>query len=156
MIKVYLSLGSNLGNRLANLHEAVERMEQAEIHVNRLSSIYETEPLDLLDQPWFLNQAAEVETDLAPFDLLKVTQKIESEMGRERTVPKGPRPVDIDILLYGDEVIQTPELEIPHPRMTARRFVLEPLAELVPELCHPVTHQTIAEMLPATREQNIR
>jgi len=156
LITAYLSLGSNLGDRYANLHEAVQRIERGGIHVTRLSSIYETEPQDLPDQPWFLNQIAEVETDLAPAALLTAMQKIEHEMGRERAVPKGPRTIDIDMLLYGEEVIQTPALQIPHPRMTTRRFVLEPLAELAPELRHPVTHRIIREHLPATREQKIR
>lgn len=156
MNRAYLSLGSNLGDRDANLSEAIERFEKVGIHVTRRSSIYETEPQDLRDQPWFLNQVIEIETDTSPHRLLAVTQKIERDLGRERVVPKGPRVIDIDILLYSNEVIQTSELEIPHPRLAVRRFVLEPLAELAPDLVHPVTNKTIRELLPSTLGQKIR
>ncbi len=113
----------------------------------RRSAVYETEPQDYLDQPRFLNMAVEVETDLSPRELLALIQSIESALGRQRTIPKGPRTIDLDILFYGDIVMTTPELEIPHPRIAQRRFVLDPLAEIAPELRHPVTHQTAAEML---------
>ena len=156
MKTAYLSLGSNLGDRPANLRHAIERIEKAGICVSRRSSIYETEPQDLREQPWFLNQVLEIETDLPAGDLLATTQRIEAQMGRERTLSKGPRTIDIDILLYGDEVIQNAELEIPHPRMTARRFVLEPLSEIAPHLRHPVTNRTIRELLPATQSQEFR
>ena len=113
----------------------------------RRSAVYETEPQDYLDQPRFLNMAVEVETDLAPRELLALIQSIESALGRQRTIPKGPRTIDLDILFYGDIVMTTAELEIPHPRIAQRRFVLDPLAEIAPELRHPVTHQTAGEML---------
>jgi len=115
--------------------------------VVRRSAVYETEPQDYLDQPRFLNMAVEVETDLAPRELLALIQSIESALGRQRTIPKGPRTIDLDILFYGDIVMTTAELEIPHPRIAQRRFVLDPLAEIAPELRHPVTHQTAGEML---------
>jgi 2-amino-4-hydroxy-6-hydroxymethyldihydropteridine diphosphokinase len=152
----YLSLGSNLGDRQVHLSQAVEQLEKAAMHITRRSSIYETEPQDLRDQPWFLNQVIVVETGLSPVALLAATQKIENEMGRERSVPKGPRSIDIDILLYGGDVIKTAELEIPHPRLAVRRFVLEPLVELAPDMRHPVTNQTIRELLAATQAQKIR
>ena len=139
---LYLSLGSNVGDREANLRAAVERLGAA-----RVSPIYETEPVDYVNQAWFLNLVAEVETDLFPRQALAWTQRIERELGRVRTVPKGPRTIDIDILLFGGVVMRTKELEIPHPRMAERRFVLQPLADLAPDLRHPATGRTVREML---------
>ena len=121
MKTVYLALGSNLGDREARLREAVAKLEAAEIHILRRSPVYETEPQDVRDQGWFLNAVVEAETALFPMQLLARTQKIEREMGRQRVKVSGPRSIDIDILLYGNFVIRTPQLEIPHPRMTARR-----------------------------------
>ena len=142
---VYLSLGSNLGDREAFLNQALERLQAAGVRTVRRSSIHETEPQDFRDQPWFLNMAVEVETDLTPLALLAAIQKIEAEMGRQRTVPKGPRTIDIDILFYANLTINTPDLEIPHPRLSERRFVLDPLSEIAPDLRHPVTGKTIHE-----------
>ena len=139
---LYLSLGSNVGDREANLRAAVERLGAA-----RVSPIYETEPVDYVNQAWFLNLVAEVETDLFPRQALAWTQRIERELGRVRTVPKGPRTIDIDILLFGGVLMRTKELEIPHPRMAERRFVLQPLADLAPDLRHPATGRTVWEML---------
>lgn len=155
MKKVYLSLGSNLGDREANLRRALELLASPEVRVTRVSSTYETEPCDLRHQPWFLNVIAEIETTLFPLQLLGRIQKIENELGRQRLVDKGPRTLDIDIVLFGNAVIETPRLHVPHPRMHERRFVLEPLAELVPELCHPLTRRTIREMLVATASQKV-
>jgi 2-amino-4-hydroxy-6-hydroxymethyldihydropteridine diphosphokinase len=148
---VYLSLGSNIGDRGANLRAAIDRLGPV-----RESPIYETEPVDYLDQRWFLNMAVQLETDLFPRQLLSRIQKIERELGRERRIPKGPRTIDIDILLYADVVVRTPALEIPHPRMTERRFVLAPLAELAPNLRHPVTQLTIRELLAAAPPAAVR
>jgi len=145
---VYLSLGSNLGDREANLRAALDRLEP-----RRISPTYETAPVDYTAQPFFLNLVAEIETDLMPLQLLSRTQRIERELGRVRGIPKGPRVIDIDILLFGSRVMRTKRLEIPHPRMQDRRFVLVPLADLAPDLRHPILRFTIREMkdaLPAT------
>jgi 2-amino-4-hydroxy-6-hydroxymethyldihydropteridine diphosphokinase len=144
---VYLSLGSNLGDRVKNLRDAIAVLRKAGVDVTRISSIYETEPVDYLDQPWFLNCAVEAETELPAIALLKGLRQIEADMGSNKLVPKGPRLIDLDILLYGDEVIETPELQVPHPRMHLRRFVLKPLAEIAPNVRHPVSGLSATEML---------
>ena len=156
MKTVYIGLGSNLGDRAEHLSQARTLLEASDVALARASSIYETEPRDVPNQPWFLNQVIEVQTTLFPRQLLARTQKIEREMGRQRTVDKGPRVIDIDILLYGESTVRTEALEIPHPRMGDRRFVLEPLAELAPEHRHPVTRKTIREMLTRVAEQKVR
>jgi 2-amino-4-hydroxy-6-hydroxymethyldihydropteridine diphosphokinase len=153
---VYLSLGSNLGDRQETLREALRLLEAGQLHIRRVSSVYETEPQDRKDQPWFLNLVVEAETSLFPRQLLARIHKLERQLGRERAVPRGPRSIDIDILLFGDSVISTPALAAPHPRMAQRRFVLEPLAELAPDLRHPVLRRTIRELLGATLEQAVR
>ena len=153
---VYLGLGSNLGDRRGNLIRALAALEFRAVEIVRQSSIYETAPMMVEDQPWFLNQVVEVRTSLFPRQLLHRGQEIELELGRKRTVAYGPRVIDIDILLYGRTVIETDELTIPHPRMTERRFVLEPLAELAPRLRHPVSKRSIAELLAATMAQNVK
>jgi 2-amino-4-hydroxy-6-hydroxymethyldihydropteridine diphosphokinase len=124
--------------------------------VLRASSIYETAPRDVTDQPWFLNQVIECETELFPRQLLERLQKIERAIGRKRRIAKGPREIDLDILLFGDAVMKAPELEVPHPRLPERRFVLEPLAELVPEKRHPGTRRTMREMLAGVANQVVR
>jgi 2-amino-4-hydroxy-6-hydroxymethyldihydropteridine diphosphokinase len=154
--KVYLSLGTNIGDREANLRAAIDRMPDAGIHVIRLSPIYETEPVDCTPQAWFLNLVVEAETGLFPMHLLARTMRIERELGRVRTFPRGPRTIDIDILLYGRAVVRTARLEIPHPRIEERRFVLVPLADLAPDLHHPVTCRTIRELLAEAPEQIVR
>jgi 2-amino-4-hydroxy-6-hydroxymethyldihydropteridine diphosphokinase len=148
---VYLSLGSNIGDREANLRAAIDRLRPL-----RQSPIYETAPVDYTDQRWFLNLVVEVETALFPRQLLACTQRIERELGRVRTISKGPRTLDIDILLYGNAVIGLPTLQVPHPRMAERRFVLAPLADLAPDLRHPVTHLTVREMLAAAPPAIVR
>ncbi len=153
---VYLSLGSNLGDREANLRAAIAGLEAPKFTVLRESSLYETEPVDYLNQGWFLNLALEAETSLFPLQLLGHTSRVEQALGRIRTVPKGPRKIDIDILLYGRAVIRTLRLEVPHPRMGERRFVLAPLADLAPDLRHPVTHRTVRQMLESAPEQRVR
>jgi 2-amino-4-hydroxy-6-hydroxymethyldihydropteridine diphosphokinase len=149
-------LGSNIGDREANLRAAIQSISAAGIPVLRESPVYETEPVGYADQRWFLNMAVEAETALFPMQLLMRTGKIERALGRVRTVPNGPRTIDIDILLYGNTVVHTPRLEIPHPRMQERRFVLAPLADLAPELRHPILRQTVRQMLQAAPPQTIR
>ena len=156
MKTVYLSLGSNIGDREAMLHRALEALNAAGIAVTRTSSLYETEPQDLLHQPWFLNLVAECQTELFPLQLLRRVKKIEAEMGRTRSIAKGPRTIDIDILFYGSFIVQTPELTIPHPRLGERRFVLAPMAELAPDLRDPVTRRTMRDLLAATAGQAVR
>jgi 2-amino-4-hydroxy-6-hydroxymethyldihydropteridine diphosphokinase len=153
---VYLSLGSNLGDRALNLALARKRLESEDVRILRASSIYETAPRDLTAQPWFLNQVIEAETSLFPRQLLHRVLKVESAMGRKRTAPKGPRVIDVDILLFGASTVSTPELDIPHPRIAERRFVLEPLAELAPDLRHPVMLKSVREMLAKVMDQAVR
>ena len=158
MKTVYLSLGSNLGNRKENLKRALGKLEGEEVIVNRSSSVYETEPQDVIEQPWFLNIAIEAATKLSPMQLLATVQQIEREMGRKRagTVRKGPRLIDIDILFYEAVVIDTSRLKIPHARLLERRFVLEPLVEIAPELRHPVTKELMKDFLAQVSEQKVR
>ena len=156
MTLVYLGLGSNLGDRAANLDLAIERLRASDLKVLRASAIYETEPRDFAEQPWFLNQAVEAETSLFPRQLLHRLQQIERGMGRKPAAPKGPRIIDLDILLFGDSVISAGDLEIPHPRLHERRFALEPLADLAPGLRHPRLGNTFQEMLARVRSQSVR
>jgi 2-amino-4-hydroxy-6-hydroxymethyldihydropteridine diphosphokinase len=156
MKTVYLALGSNLGDRAAMLQNAVARMESPDLHVRRASSVYETEPREVEDQAWFLNQVVEAEASLFPRQLLTRLKRLEVELGRRPSRPKGPRAIDVDILFYGDAVVSTTDLVIPHERMGERRFVLEPLAELAPDLRHPKTGKIMREMLAAVASQRIR
>jgi 2-amino-4-hydroxy-6-hydroxymethyldihydropteridine diphosphokinase len=153
---VYLGLGSNIGDRAGHLSEARRRLEESGLPIVRASEIYETAPRDLVKQPWFLNQAIETRTDCLPRQLLARLLRIERAMGRQRLIPKGPRLIDVDILLYGDAKMRTKNLEIPHPRMAERRFVLEPLAELAADFRHPRSGLTIREMLAELPDQQVR
>jgi 2-amino-4-hydroxy-6-hydroxymethyldihydropteridine diphosphokinase len=153
MKTVYISLGSNVGDRAANIAGAVAAMNAAGIHVLRVSSLYETEPVDAPPQQWFLNAVAQAETELMPRALLGAIREIERTFGRKRIVPRGPRTLDLDILLYGTSVIQTEELQVPHPRMAARRFVLVPMAEIASAVRHPVLHKTMTELLAETPDK---
>jgi 2-amino-4-hydroxy-6-hydroxymethyldihydropteridine diphosphokinase len=144
---VYLSLGSNVGDREANLQTAIAALAGASVRVRRVSSIYETEPVDYLEQAWFLNCVVQAETELEPLALLNVLRQIEAGMGSKKLIAKGPRLIDMDILLYGAQTIDTAELQVPHPRMHLRRFVLVPLAEIAPGLKHPQRSTTVEEML---------
>jgi len=148
MTTVYLSLGSNQGDRFANLRACIARLWDLG-KVTKESSFYETEPMELRSQPWFINCVIELETELSPTQLLAGIQQIEADLGRNRVVVKGPRTVDIDILLFGSGVICTRSLQIPHPAMQSRRFVLAPLAEIAPNLRHPVVGRTAKELLAA-------
>lgn len=133
MTQVLLALGSNLGDREANLRQAIEALECGGLHVIRLSPIYETAPQGLTDQGWFLNMVIEAETSLDAFELLAHSERVEKSLGRERVARNGPRTIDIDILFFGTETIHDERLQIPHPRFAQRRFVLQPLADLRPE-----------------------
>ena len=130
MKKVYLSLGSNMGDRLEHLRRALDELEANGVHVLRVSKIYETEPVGYRHQPWFLNLVAETETDLFPMQLLSRIHQIERRLKRRKTIRDGPRTIDIDIVFYGNAVIQTPTLRVPHPRYRKRAFVLAPLSDL--------------------------
>jgi len=149
---VYLSLGSNLGDRAANLHAAIAALPEYGVRVKRISFMYETEPVDYLEQPWFLNCALEAETSLAPLHLLHALRGIETRLGSQKQFAKGPRLLDMDILLYGDATIDSPELQIPHPRMLLRNFVLAPLAEIAPALKHPNWTANVAEIYAASAD----
>jgi|SRR5215471_8975893 len=177
-IAVYLALGSNLGDRAANLREAVERIRKLVLELSRISSIYETEPVGFAKQEWFLNQV--ISADISAFQfhnreeqitdqaisLLSKLQEIESEMGRERNITNGPRNIDIDLLLFGDSIIgysrdatrqalSTAKIVVPHPRMHERRFVLEPLCEIAPAVVHPVLNKTCEQMLASLADDSV-
>jgi len=144
---IFLGLGSNLGDRLEFLRRSVEELEKAGIRLVCRSSVYETEPLFVRDQPEFLNQACEVDTSLPPWDLLRICLDIEQFLGRQRTIPKGPRELDIDILFCGERLIEESRLVIPHPGVYARKFVLVPLAEIAPDFIDPRTGKSVQQLL---------
>lgn len=157
MTSVYLSLGSNLGHRRQNLDAAVRALKQRCGRVLQCSSYVETEPWGYSSSNTYLNAALCLQTSLTPRQLLEATQQIERELGRtEKTTHHNytDRPIDIDILLYGNQIVRDPDLQIPHPLLHKRLFVLEPLAEIAPDLIHPVLHQTIKEQLEKLRSQN--
>jgi len=154
MITVYIALGTNVGERDANLLQALELLPESGVHIRRVSSIYETEPVDYLDQEWFLNAVLEGETELDALDLLSALRVIEARMGSKKAFAKGPRKIDLDILLYGNETIDTPELQVPHPRMLERKFVLIPLAEIAPGLRHPSWKAGVAHLLAASADHS--
>jgi 2-amino-4-hydroxy-6-hydroxymethyldihydropteridine diphosphokinase len=154
--KVYLSLGSNLGDREANLRNALRELRGADFVITRISSLYETRPMYVEAQPWFLNIVVEAESHLFPMRLLLRIHNTERKLHRKRLVLNGPRTIDIDILFHGHSVVDTPTLQIPHPRLTERRFVLEPLYEIAPELRHPQTRRTVKDLLAEVSGQNVR
>lgn len=150
MILAYLGLGANLGDPAANIRRALALLEEhPAIRVRRMAGLYETEPVGYADQPWFVNTAAEIETDLPPEKLLSACLDVEKQLGRVRgsdTEKNGPRPIDIDILLYGDACYDKGDPIIPHPRMHERLFVLAPLAELIPDKRHPILNRRIDDL----------
>lgn len=151
-VLAYLGLGSNLGDREANIQEALTRLaDSGEALVVNVSELYETAPAYVLDQPDFINACAVIAVEIEAEALLDLLLTVEADMGRVRQVDKGPRIIDLDILFYGDQVINSPRLTIPHPAMHERTFVLEPLAELAPQLKHPKTRVSVAEMLAALK-----
>lgn len=154
MTEIYLSLGSNIGDRALNISRAIESLPVHGVHVVQQSSPYETEPVELRDQEWFLNGVVEVETKLTPQRLMQALLEIERSMGRLRLTPKGPRIIDMDILLFGSTIVHEPGLQIPHPRMAERRFVLVPFAEIAAGAMHPVLKKTIGELLDETTDRS--
>ncbi len=154
MITVYIALGTNVGEREENLRAALQHLPDVGVHILRVSSVYETEPVDFLDQDWFLNTVLEAQTELDALDLLRALRVIEARMGSRKAFAKGPRLIDLDILLYGTETIDTPELQVPHPRMLERRFVLAPLAEIAPNLRHPNWKSGVAKLLTDLSDHN--
>jgi 2-amino-4-hydroxy-6-hydroxymethyldihydropteridine diphosphokinase len=155
---VFLGLGTNLGDRQANLLRAIDLLNRDQINITRQSSIYESAPRDVLDQPWFFNMVVECESRYFPMQLMTRLLRIERAMGRDRrlnAIRRGPRLIDIDLLLYRNAVIQTPRLTLPHPRMSERRFVLEPLLELTPDLKDPRTKEPLSRALAAVRDQKL-
>ncbi len=147
----YLGLGSNMGNRRENLDKALEFLSQR-IEVKQVSSTYDTEPVGNTEQPRFLNLVCQIRTRLAPMELLTLAKGIETKLGRKLGGSNAPRPIDIDILFYGDQIVESPELVIPHPRLEGRAFVLIPLTEIAPELVHPVNGKTIKELLEGLKK----
>ncbi len=151
---ILLSLGSNLGDRDSNLRTALEQLEEAGISVTHRSSLYETEPVDLQEQPNFVNLVCEVKTQLSPDQLLETCLAVEQKMGRKRRQRWGPRKIDIDLLFYGQEIIDQPQLQIPHPRLRQRRFVLIPLEEICSSFRDPKTGKTVTQLCSLCRDRS--
>ena len=151
-VAVYLGLGSNLGDRQENLDRALDLLSQR-LGALQISSVYDTEPIGNINQPRFLNMVCQAYTGLAPMELLTLVKGIELKIGRAPGKPNAPRPIDIDILFYGDQIIEAPELVIPHPKLTERAFVLVPLDEIASDLVHPVSGKKVKELLERVKEK---
>ncbi len=154
-MRYFLSLGSNLGDREKNINHALFSLEKEGVEIMKVSSLYETQPVDFPSQPWFYNQLLEVRTKADPESLLELVKKIEKKMGRKRGQKKGPRIIDIDIILAGTTVIQKKELKIPHPRMEKRNFVLLPFVEISPDTVHPVLNEEIKTLWEKSEDRSI-
>jgi 2-amino-4-hydroxy-6-hydroxymethyldihydropteridine diphosphokinase len=154
MVTVYIALGTNIGEREDNLRLALRHLPEVGVQIRRTSSVYETEPVDYLDQDWFLNTVLEGQTELDALALLRALRLIETQMGSRKAFAKGPRLIDLDVLLYGMETIDTPELQVPHPRMLERKFVLVPLAEIAPTLRHPSWRSGVVQLLASTQDRS--
>mgnify|MGYP000889104450 CR=1 FL=1 len=154
MIRVAIALGSNMGDRLNNIRQAVHLLENRGVNVTARSDVFETKPVGVENQKRFLNACIVVSTDMSPRRLLDEMLRIESELGRTREVPMGPRPIDLDILLVDSMVVHEPDLEIPHPRMTERAFVLTPLAQICPEWIHPESGLSVGRLSEAVRDSD--
>ena len=149
---IFIGLGGNLDDRQKNVEQAKELLK---IQIVGSSSLYETEPVGYLDQPWFINAVIEVRTDLKPAELLQLCLDVERQMKRQRGIPMGPRSIDLDILFYNDIIFLDPDLVIPHPSVAQRRFVLVPLNEIAPDFRHPVLKKTIAELLAVCPDHSV-
>jgi len=154
MTTIYLSLGSNKGDRAQYIARAIAALAERGVNVIQESSLYETEPVETSSKTWFLNCVIKAETKLLPPQLMRTLLDIERSLGRRRRVLRGPRVIDMDVLLYDDRVVSTDQLEIPHPRITERRFVLVPFAEIAAEVRHPIFNKTIAELLAETPDRS--
>ena len=153
-MRYYLGLGSNLGEPRANLADARRRLAANGIRVRKISSLYRTEPVGISGQPWYLNQTVQVEADLSPRRLLSLVKRLEAEMGRTPGARNAPRVIDIDILLAGQAVVDTPALTVPHPRLAERNFELVPLAKIAPRTIHPLLRKTIRTLLRASSDRS--
>jgi 2-amino-4-hydroxy-6-hydroxymethyldihydropteridine diphosphokinase len=153
LVLAYIGIGSNQGDRIALCREAVQRLgasrpgAESTLRIKKISSLYETEPMEYIDQDWFYNAVVEIETTLSPLQLLHHCQKIEKGLGKRIEIPKGPRTIDLDLLFYGQKVMSRPSLTLPHPAAAARPFVLIPLTEIAPKFVHPILHQTPPALL---------
>jgi len=144
-MQVYLGLGSNLGDRQTNIEKALKLLNDT-LQIELVSSIYETEPVGYVEQPMFLNVVCRGQTEIGPLQLLSLVKGIEASLGRVSSFPNAPRTIDVDIIFYGDMIMQTPELTIPHPRLEERAFVLIPILDIAHDLCHPVSGESVKDL----------